>query len=39
MKLINYFFEEEEMELVGEYATLLKVAAISLVVTLIAIVL
>jgi hypothetical protein len=39
MKLINYFFEEEELELVGEYATLLKVAAVSLVVTLIAVIL
>jgi hypothetical protein len=39
MKLINYFFEEDEMELVESYATLLKVAAISMLITFVTIVL
>jgi hypothetical protein len=39
MKVVNYFFEEDEKELIGEYATLLKVAAISALVTFIAIIL
>jgi hypothetical protein len=39
MKLVSYFFEEDEIELVESYATLLKVAAISALVTFIAIIL
>lgn len=38
-KVINYFFDEDEMELVPMYATLLKVAMVSAVVTILAIVL
>ena len=38
-KVINYLFDEEEMELVPMYATLLKIAMVSAVVTILAIML
>lgn len=36
-KVINYFFDEEEKELVEDYKTLIKITTISLVIGLIAI--
>lgn len=37
--LVNYFFEEDEMELVSEYSFLLNVALVSAAITLITIIL
>lgn len=38
-KIVNYFFDEEEMDLVEDYKTLIKIATIGIVIGLIAIVL
>jgi hypothetical protein len=38
-KIVNYFFDEEEMDLVEDYKTLIKIATIGIAIGLIAIIL